>query len=272
MSSHYFYPSIGGIETVSTILAHDFASLGHDLTVVTTTAENGPATFPFKVVRRPSAAELMRLVRACQVFFHNNISLQCAWPLIFVPRPWVVAHHTWITRPNGSVGAIDRFKRLSLKLAKSISVSRAIAAHLPVPSTIIANPYRDDVFTEIPAASREHELVFLGRLVSDKGADILIDAMHILKKSGSRPRLTIVGAGTDETALRARVAQLGMTEQIIFVGAKNGQELTELLNAHRIMVVPSRWKEPFGLVALEGIACGCAVIGSDARGLPAAIR
>jgi glycogen synthase len=44
-----------------------------------------------------------------------------------------------------------------------------------------------------------------------------------------------------------------------------------LLNRHRLMVVPSRYDEPFGVVALEGIACGCVVVGSAGGGLPEAI-
>ena len=56
-----------------------------------------------------------------------------------------------------------------------------------------------------------------------------------------------------------------------FVGGKFGDELATLLNQHRIMVVPSRWPEPFGLVALEGIACGCAVGGSEEGGLKEAM-
>jgi glycosyltransferase involved in cell wall biosynthesis len=44
-----------------------------------------------------------------------------------------------------------------------------------------------------------------------------------------------------------------------------------LLNQHRILVVPSRWPEPFGIVAVEAIACGCVVVGSVEGGLPEAI-
>ena len=58
---------------------------------------------------------------------------------------------------------------------------------------------------------------------------------------------------------------------VTFAGAKQGVELVNLLNAHRLMVVPSRWPEPFGIVALEGIACGCVVIGSTEGGLAEAI-
>jgi glycosyltransferase involved in cell wall biosynthesis len=62
-----------------------------------------------------------------------------------------------------------------------------------------------------------------------------------------------------------------VAEQITFLGSRTGPELVELLNRHRILVTPSRLREPFGVVALEGIACGCAVVGSDQGGLPEAI-
>ena len=44
-----------------------------------------------------------------------------------------------------------------------------------------------------------------------------------------------------------------------------------MLRQHNIMVVPSIWEESFGVVALEGAACGCVVLGSDGGGLPEAI-
>ena len=50
-----------------------------------------------------------------------------------------------------------------------------------------------------------------------------------------------------------------------------GPDVVALLNRHLIIVVPSRWQEPFGLVALEGIACGCVALGANCGGLPNAI-
>jgi glycosyltransferase involved in cell wall biosynthesis len=56
-----------------------------------------------------------------------------------------------------------------------------------------------------------------------------------------------------------------------FLGSKRSRELAAILNRHRILVVPSRWAEPLGLVALEAIGCGCVVVGSREGGLPEAI-
>jgi glycosyltransferase involved in cell wall biosynthesis len=136
---------------------------------------------------------------------------------------------------------------------------------------IIPNTYREEIFRLLPEIERERELIFVGRLVSDKGVDVLLDALAQLQTRGLRPHLTIVGAGPEETALRRQAEQLGLQPQVEFAGAKRDEDLAKVLNAHRIMVVPSRWSEPFGIVALEGIACGCIVVGSEGGGLPEAI-
>jgi glycosyltransferase involved in cell wall biosynthesis len=54
-------------------------------------------------------------------------------------------------------------------------------------------------------------------------------------------------------------------------GPLSGEELVRELNRHEILAVPSLWAEPFGNVALEGLACGCVVVGSNDGGLPDAI-
>jgi glycogen(starch) synthase len=266
--SHFFHPSIGGIEEVSSILAHEFTAAGHVVRVVTGTREDDSTTFPFTVHRRPSPWELLRLVRWCDVFFQNNVSLQTAWPLLVVRRPWVIAHHMWLTRVDGSIGWRDRLKRRLIRCARSIAVSRPIAASLGIPATAIGNPYRAEVFREDISAPRDRELICVGRLVSQKGVDLLLDALAQLS---TRPRLTIVGAGPEEGALREQCATLGLQAQVEFAGARRSAELAALLNRHRCIVVPSRCEETFGLAAVEGIACGCVAIGSDGGGLPEAI-
>jgi glycosyltransferase involved in cell wall biosynthesis len=115
------------------------------------------------------------------------------------------------------------------------------------------------------------DFVFLGRLVSDKGADMAIDAIAALKRDGYLKHLTIIGDGEDKNMLVERVKAQGLNEQVNFTGSLNGKELMEKISEHKYMLIPSRWKEPFGVVALEGLACGCVPIVSDGGGLPDAI-
>jgi glycosyltransferase involved in cell wall biosynthesis len=271
LSSHFFPPSVGGIEEVSATLAHEFVKAGHEVKVVTTTPAGDDTGLPFEVVRRPSPLRLCSLVSWCDVFFHNNISLQTAWPLLFIRRPWVVAHHTWIARMDGTRALRDRIKLFVIRFATNISVSGAVADHLSRPSVIIGNPYRDRIFKKDNGVPRVRDLVFLGRLVWDKGVDLLISALSVLKNKGVSANLTIVGSGAELQSLRGQAHALDLIGQIDFAGTRTGDELVALLNSHKIIVIPSRWQEPFGLVALEGIACGCVAIAAECGGLPGVI-
>jgi glycosyltransferase involved in cell wall biosynthesis len=111
--------------------------------------------------------------------------------------------------------------------------------------------------------------VFLGRLVSDKGADLLLEAIALF--APPRPTLTIIGSGPEQASLRHRVRDLQIADSVVFSGPLEGEALVRSLHAHQVMVIPSVWEEPFGMVALEGIACGCVVLASDGGGLPDAV-
>jgi glycogen synthase len=252
---------------VSLLLATEFEHAGHEVKVVTTTRESDGQNFAFEIVRCPSPARLIKLVEWSDVVFHNNISLRNCWPLLIVRRPWVIAHHTWIARTDSSLGLRDRIKRFLARFATNIAISRPIADHLSVPSTIIGNPYPDEVFRRDGAARRECDLIFVGRLVPDKGVDILLSALNRLKNRAFLPHLSIVGTGPHLRTLSSMVEQFQLGDQVKFLGAKTGQELVRELNRHRVIVVPSRWREPFGLVALEGVACGCRPIIAECGGL-----
>src|SRR3989440_1580880 len=265
LGSHHFFPSSGGIETVSNLLGREFVAQGHEVRVITQTPGDGE--FPFVVIRRPGPSELMRQVRWCDVFFQNNISLRTLWPLLFIRRPLFIAHQTWITKPDGSTGWQHGLKRLALRSGTSFAISGAIADSLPVPSIRVGNPYDDKIFKE-KEGNRTRELIFVGRLVSDKGAGLLLDALKLVK---TKPRLTIVGDGPERTALEKQVADLELQSPVEFAGSRQGASLADLLCQHAVLVVPSIWREPFGIVALEGIACGCVAIGSAGGGLAEAI-
>jgi glycosyltransferase involved in cell wall biosynthesis len=271
LSSHVFAPSIGGLETVSFLLAREFVRRGHEVKVVTQTPEASPADVGLPVIRCPRPWQWLQLTRWSEVFFHNNISLRAAWPLLFCRRPWVVAHHIWIARMDGRLAWPDRLKRFLLRFAINIAISQSLADSLPVKCTVIGDPYQDDLFVHRPEVARDRDLVFLGRLVSDKGVDVLLEALVHLRQRGLTPGLTIIGSGSDEVALRRQTSALDLDGQVVFAGAKQGRALAELLNRHKILVAPSRWREPFGVVALEGLACGCVVVGSEGGGLKAAI-
>ena len=271
ISSHAFAPSIGGLETVSRLLANEFFVSGHQVTVVTQTPVENGETFPFRVVRRPSVADLFGLVRWCDVYWQDNLSVRTIWPAFILRKPVVITHQgSYATRPRGLDLAL-RLKHWIVNRTDSVAISDAVARCFSTNSMVIPNPYDARVFTRRAAPAPRSDLVFVGRLVSEKGVDLLLEALVQLRKRQLQPRLTIAGAGPEQMRLENKAREFGLENQVQFVGPKAPEELAEMLNRHRVLVVPSRYDEPFGVVALEGIACGCVIVGSRGGGLPEAI-
>lgn len=273
ISSHAFAPSLGGIETVSALLAEEFAKLGDSVVVITQTADGPNLTQSgIPIVRAPWTSRLRRLTKWCDVFWHNNLSLRTAWPALLLGKPLVVTHQgSYCRRPVGFDFAL-RIKHALANRVTGVAISRYVASFFEPAPVVIFNPYDADTFrTQVPPSARTHELLFLGRLVSEKGLDTLLESLGRLRQRQLRPRLTVVGSGPEQTSMQELTRTLGLEDQVHFRGAQSGPELASTLNQHQILIVPSKYDEPFGVVALEGIACGCAVIGSNGGGLPEVI-
>jgi glycosyltransferase involved in cell wall biosynthesis len=272
LCSYAFAPSIGGLETVSLILAREFFALGHRVIVVTCSPGKNMPQEGFTIVRNPSAFRLAKLTLWADVVFQNNISLNLLAPALLTTKPIFVTYGTWVDRHdgNGGLGWQDRLKRLIMRRCHNVAISTPIANSLPVKSELIFNPCEVENFLVHRDAPKTRDLVYLGRLNMDKGVDLLIRSMGLLKKRGICPNLTVIGGDVHLTPFEAIAKEEDVSSQITFAGRLTDTRAQEVAK-HKIMVIPSRWAEPFGVVALEGIAAGCAVIASSGGGLPEAV-
>jgi glycosyltransferase involved in cell wall biosynthesis len=177
---------------------------------------------------------------------------------------------TWLGQNEKAIGITGNLKRFLLGFARNIYISEAIAKHVGHQGTVLGNPYDHLTFKLHAEVTRDRDIVFLGRLVSDKGCDLLVDALRLLKSKGVQPTTTIIGDGPERQVLEQQVLEADLQTQICFVGKMSGDLLAKELNRHRVMAIPSRWNEPFGIVALEGMACGCFPVVSSGGGLPEA--
>ncbi len=268
--SHVFHPMVGGIETMSIVLAEEFQNLGHEVRVVTPVPSDASDNFSFSVIRDASTASLCRQINWADTILVNNVSARVVALLIGFHRPFVVRHATWIRSPDGRLRWRDRIKQRLLRFGSGISNSNAMASHIKSPSVVVENCYNDHVFS-MGRSAPERDIVFAGRLVSDKGVDILLRAIHLLSHEGISASLTIVGDGPERASLENLSAELGLTDHVQFLGRLLPSALASTFRDHRIAAFPSIWDEPFGIVALEAAACGCFVIGSDGGGLSDAI-
>jgi rhamnosyl/mannosyltransferase len=102
-------------------------------------------------------------------------------------------------------------------------------------------------------------ILFVGRLVYYKGVDVLI---HAVRDTGCN--LWIVGGGPLEPELRQLTQRLGLERRVKFLGRLPGDELMHYFHACDFFALPSvAFSEMFGIVQLEAMACGKAVIASN---------
>lgn len=102
-------------------------------------------------------------------------------------------------------------------------------------------------------------LATVGRLVPRKGVDQLIDMMHTLRCEGKKVRLLVIGSGPEEEALKAAAAAKQVSDAVHMMGFVEESEKLRLLHMADIYVSTSQ-HEGFGLVFLEGMACGLPVV------------
>jgi glycosyltransferase involved in cell wall biosynthesis len=304
--SHVFYPSTGGIETVSMELAQGFVKSGIECKVLTRTPRDPDLALDFELIDNPGKRRIKELVRWADVILFNGAS-PALQPWVFLyrkPFVWVhvgyqascidgagwtcgdqapttplasVRHHAALHGPlqaaRGAVKlALRRFvaKRLA---ARNVAITDWMLNANPLPRQVrIYNPFPVDRFARAArgaAPDAKFDFVYMGRLVSEKGVDVLLHALAKVAVQNPRcqPKLLVVGDGDRRSELEALAERLGITHLTRFAGMYRGEELVRQVSQARIGVIPSIWHEPMGGVVVELMAAGRSLIVSERGGL-----
>jgi glycogen(starch) synthase len=267
--SYAFYPSVGGIETVTQLLCREWIRMGHQVSIVTHT-EGDSVWEGIKVYRRPNPIQLAALIRGCDIFWQNNITLNYLFPLILAPRPWFTTAQLWPSLTTRRWYPSTVIKHLVQLFTHNIYISNAVRRHHLWPGSVIPNPVDHDRWRLSAGISKDADVVFVGRLVEGKGCALLIDAVALLCSQGICPAVTIIGDGPQMPDLERLVQDYKISKLISFTGTLRGNSLIQEVSRHRLAVIPSIWEEPFGVVVLEAIAAGCIPLVSTMGGLPEA--
>jgi len=116
------------------------------------------------------------------------------------------------------------------------------------------------------AHASEKILLFVGRLVPEKGLDVLIKALPIILGNGVDAKIVVVGEGPQRDECQRLANDYGLGNKVLFTGHIDDWTLRALYRVADIAIVPSRF-EPFGIVALEAMAAHCPLVASAVGGL-----
>ena len=232
--------------------------------------------------RRPLAAALTDQARwpASVVLGHNLPQLV---PLVDVDRHAAVLYaHNELLRTYSPREAARVLDRAGAVVCVSGYVAERTADRLPPRLRDRVRVVHNGVDTALfrpgdaeRVAGGPLRVVFVGRTVPDKGPDVLVEALLRLR----RPDVVATVVGTPHFApgapltryerdLRAAARPLG--DAVRWLPFQPRDEVASLMRAADVVVVPSRWAEPFALTVLEGMASGAAVVAARTGGIPEA--
>jgi glycosyltransferase involved in cell wall biosynthesis len=151
------------------------------------------------------------------------------------------------------------FKNIDMVLANSQVTNRRLAIDgISADKTIYY--FVDPSYLESKASSARPTVCFVGRLVSVKGVHVLIQAMKSIVDRIPQSRLLIAGEGPERASLEKLTRELQLTASVEFLGHVPNEALDSLWKVSHVLAVPSLWEEPFGIVAIEGLAAGIPVV------------
>jgi glycosyltransferase involved in cell wall biosynthesis len=158
--------------------------------------------------------------------------------------------------------SLETLRQADLAVSYSSSVDRHLARNGLTRRAIV--PYFP---TLVPRPGSGHatrrRVVFGGRIVPPKGVDVLIRAARDVDAE-----FVVCGDGQRLESMRRLARRLGVERRVSFKGWLDAGPLAEELANASIVVVPSVWPEPFGLVGIEGFSAGRPAVASDTGGIP----
>lgn len=299
-AAYHPYPS--GVSEHVHHLALNLLLLGHDVEVLTTRfpgrVEDSNLPFPVTRIGRavlvpmnrsyatlPVGRRLPGQVRRfleCDRFdivhCHGFSWPETAyWAIMSSRVPVVVTFHTFSEKTGRLTRAVLRRmlasanRRISARIAVSESGRRWAESFMPGRYHVIPNGVDIARFTPgapLPAALRRtgRTVLYVGRLERRKGLPVLLAAMPALLRAIPDARLVVVGSGQLGKPCREQVQELGIAGRVQFVGRVAAEDLPGFYANCDVYCSPALGGEAMGIVLVEAMAAGRAVVASDISG------
>jgi glycosyltransferase involved in cell wall biosynthesis len=162
-------------------------------------------------------------------------------------------------------------RALSRLAHANVAVSQHVSERIALPRTVVIpnGVPTSQPLTEIVCPWRDGTIRFayIGRLVTEKGINVLIDAARILRDRGCQFEVLIIGDGPERQALETQAASLQLAGRVEFLGFLSGNYLQQALSCVSAVIMPSICEDAAPFSALEQMMQGRLIIGSKIGGL-----
>jgi glycosyltransferase involved in cell wall biosynthesis len=305
--TNFFYPSIGGCETVADLLATGLSELGHEVCLLTRTPliNANELDRSYSITRIDSRALMKQHIMWADIVLMNGVAtygldfcltLNKPYVLIFqgpqsvcpINLAWNEGRCTYALtkciackiQNQTHLSNLTHLLKYALirfyiqKASANVFISESLKSQtngvLNIKNSfIIGNPFDHRIFNmEVAKENSSNSIVFAGRLVKEKGVELLLEAYALAADKKELPSLRIIGNGILLPYLQDIAEKLKIKNKIQWLGWKTGKNLAEQFASACAVIVPSIYEEPFGIVTIEALACGTPVLVNNRGALP----
>jgi len=173
---------------------------------------------------------------------------------------WLLAYESWKVICN------SQYMWNEVKYVFQLPEDKLVVINNGVEINKFEGIERDYTFRRNYALDNEKIIFFVGRLVQEKGVQVIIDAMPKIISKYNDVKIVIAGKGPQMDYLRHKAYEMGVAHKIYFTGYLDDDNLKKLYKCADVAVFPSLY-EPFGIVALEGMVANVPIVVTDTCGL-----
>ena len=160
---------------------------------------------------------------------------------------WRLTYESWLVIVNSEHMAAELQHSFALPADKTVVIPNGTDPEA------FAFAFEPTAFRNSFAAPEEKIILYVGRLVVEKGVQVLLSAAPKILAACPNTKFLIVGTGYYQDELKNQTHQLGIQHQLNFLGYVSDDELRKLYRIADVVCIPSLY-EPFGIVALEGMS------------------
>jgi len=281
----FYHPRIGGVETTVKELCENFVRWGHECTVVAMDKEHWGQEMinGVKVLRFPLDNKLLgglnrhvwkhlkeQLWYGCYDVIHIHsyhilLSAQTAYLCHTRSIPYVFSAHYHgkghTPLRNVLFHAYHPLGRKVLQWSEAIScvsdfeMNMLLRDFRGLEGKVTVIPSGIKQFVEVQVERRRDTILYVGRLSKYKGVDHVLRALRWLKSHGRNVNLRVIGSGSEERALRDLAKDLGVDEQVTWLGEVGEDQLNRQYHEAGALILLSA-AEAYGLVVAEALSCG----------------